>query len=151
MLSRLVCLMLNTISRTAPLNDMKSAIAVFLSLAGIAASTTTYACNPAHSYPNGATCIETRGTLSLVTPTTPPLVCNPAHSYPTGATCINGTLSYITPTPTPTYACNPAHSYPNGATYIATCGSLSLVTPYPCNPAHSYPSPATCTASGGSY
>ena len=28
----------------------------------------TYACNPAHSYPNGAQCVSTAGTLSLVTP-----------------------------------------------------------------------------------
>ena len=33
------------------------------------AETTTYACNPAHSYPNGAQCVSTNGALSLVTPT----------------------------------------------------------------------------------
>lgn len=33
------------------------------------AETTTYACNPAHSYPNGAQCVSTNGALTLVTPT----------------------------------------------------------------------------------
>jgi hypothetical protein len=33
------------------------------------AETTTYACNPAHSYPGGAHCVSTNGALSLVTPT----------------------------------------------------------------------------------
>ena len=33
------------------------------------AETTTYACNPAHSYPNGVQCVSTNGALSLVTPT----------------------------------------------------------------------------------
>merc|ERR1711939_875909 len=33
------------------------------------AETTTYACNPAHSYPNGASCVSTGGSLTLVTPT----------------------------------------------------------------------------------
>merc|ERR1712230_44677 len=32
------------------------------------AETTTYACNPAHSYPNGASCVSTGGSLTLVTP-----------------------------------------------------------------------------------
>ena len=31
-------------------------------------ATTTYACNPAHSYPGGASCISTAGSLTLVTP-----------------------------------------------------------------------------------
>jgi hypothetical protein len=66
------------------------------------AETTTYACNPAHSYPNGAQCVSTNGALSLVTPT--------ASS-------------------TTTYACNPAHSYPNGAQCVSTNGALTLVTP----------------------
>jgi len=30
---------------------------------------TTYACNPAHSYPNGQKCISTNGALTLATPT----------------------------------------------------------------------------------
>ncbi|KAG9665184.1 hypothetical protein KCU64_g166, partial [Aureobasidium melanogenum] len=33
-----------------------------------AAAATTYACNPAHSYPDGQQCISTNGALSLVTP-----------------------------------------------------------------------------------
>ncbi|KAG9646503.1 hypothetical protein KCV04_g3307, partial [Aureobasidium melanogenum] len=33
-----------------------------------AAAATTYACNPAHSYPGGQQCISTNGALSLVTP-----------------------------------------------------------------------------------
>ncbi|KAG9756274.1 hypothetical protein KCU73_g5006, partial [Aureobasidium melanogenum] len=33
-----------------------------------AAAVTTYACNPAHSYPGGQQCISTNGALSLVTP-----------------------------------------------------------------------------------
>ncbi|KAI7235217.1 hypothetical protein KC330_g4388 [Hortaea werneckii] len=42
-----------------------------------------YVCNPAHSYPNGATCISTRGSLTLFTPmptTTKPA---PTSSKPT--------------------------------------------------------------------
>lgn len=129
-------------------------------------STTSYACNPAHSYPNGAKCISTAGALSLVTPTASTTAtsyaCNPAHSYPDGVKCIStaGALSLVTPTAstTPTtYACNPAHSYPNGAKCISTAGALSLVTPsastmatsYACNPAHSYPAGAVCTQVGG--
>ncbi|KAG9944909.1 hypothetical protein KCU85_g7588, partial [Aureobasidium melanogenum] len=34
-----------------------------------AAAATTYACNPAHSYPGGQQCISTNGALTLVTPT----------------------------------------------------------------------------------
>jgi len=119
------------------------------------AETTTYACNPAHSYPNGAQCVSTNGALSLVTPTASgsskasstaaaatTYACNPAHSYPNGAQCVstNGALSLVTPTAsgsskasstaaaTTTYACNPAHSYPNGAQCVSTNGALSLVT-----------------------
>lgn len=68
-------------------------------------SPTTYACNPAHSYPGGASCISTAGSLTLVTPSS---------------------SSSWAPT---TYACNPAHSYPGGASCISTAGSLTLVTP----------------------
>jgi hypothetical protein len=127
---------------------------------------TSYACNPAHSYPNGAKCISTAGALSLVTPaastTATSYACNPAHSYPNGAKCIStaGSLSLVTPAASTTaasYACNPAHSYPNGAKCISTAGALSLVTPaastmatsYACNPAHSYPAGAVCTQVGG--
>ncbi|KAI7197781.1 hypothetical protein KC363_g222 [Hortaea werneckii] len=64
-----------------------------------------YVCNPAHSYPNGATCISTMGSLTLYTP--------------------------VPTTSSMAYACNPAHSYPNGATCISTMGSLTLYTPMP--------------------
>lgn len=33
------------------------------------ASSTGYACNPAHSYPGGSSCISTAGSLTLVGPT----------------------------------------------------------------------------------
>lgn len=123
-------------------------------------STTTYACNPAHAYPNGAQCISTNGALSLVTPTpsSTGYACNPAHSYPNGASCVstNGALSLVTPAPISTgYACNPAHSYPNGASCVSTNGALSLITPapsstgYACNPAHSYPNHASCVSTNG--
>ncbi|KAL1304366.1 hypothetical protein AAFC00_003369 [Neodothiora populina] len=126
-----------------------------------------YACNPAHSYPNGAACASTNGALSLVTPTpaaATSYACNPAHSYPNGAACVstNGALSLVTPAPAATsstaYACNPAHSYPNGAACVSTNEVLSLVTPtpaassstsYACNPAHSYPNGAVCIAVSG--
>lgn len=68
------------------------------------ASTTEYACNPAHAYPEGVQCVSTNGALSLVTPTPAPsstaYACNPAHAYPNGASCIstNGGLSLVTPT-----------------------------------------------------
>ncbi|KAI7222381.1 hypothetical protein KC333_g1138 [Hortaea werneckii] len=70
-----------------------------------ATTSMSYVCNPAHSYPNGATCISTRGSLTLYTP--------------------------VPTTSSMTYACNPAHSYPNGATCISTMGSLTLYTPMP--------------------
>ena len=41
-----------------------------------AATTTAYGCNPAHSYPSPVTCIQTDGSLTLVTPT--PTVPTPA-------------------------------------------------------------------------
>ncbi|CAC9892655.1 unnamed protein product [Aureobasidium pullulans] len=126
------------------------------------ASSSGYACNPAHSYPNGASCISTAGSLALVTPSASAsssgYACNPAHSYPNGASCIStaGSLALVTPSASASssgYACNPAHSYPNGASCISTAGSLALVTPsasasssgYACNPAHSYPATAAST------
>ncbi|KAI7482004.1 hypothetical protein KC351_g6028 [Hortaea werneckii] len=127
----------------------------------IASSSASYACNPAHSYPNGASCVSTNGALSLVTPapSSTGYACNPAHSYPNGASCVstNGGLSLVTPAPSSTtgYACNPAHSYPNGASCVSTNGALSLVTPapsstgYACNPAHSYPNGASCVSTNG--
>jgi hypothetical protein len=99
---------------------------------------TSYACNPAHSYLNGAKCISTAGALSLVTPaastTATSYACNPAHSYPNGAKCIStaGSLSLVTPaasTMATSYACNPAHSYPAGAVCTQVGGTLTLVTP----------------------
>jgi hypothetical protein len=131
------------------------------------ASTTQYACNPAHQYPEGVQCVSTAGSLALVTPTSSAAAttyaCNPAHSYPNGASCIStqGSLTLITPASSAaatTYACNPAHSYPNGASCISTQGSLTLVTPtssaaattYACNPAHSYPNGASCISTQGS-
>lgn len=125
------------------------------------ASTTTYACNPAHAYPGGAQCVSTNGALTLVTPaastaaaSSTVYACNPAHSYPGGAQCVstNGALTLVTPTAsssskackatkkatttaaaasTTAYACNPAHSYPGGAQCVSTNGALSLVTPAP--------------------
>jgi hypothetical protein len=130
-----------TLAAAWPMNTTSSAVP------------TTYACNPAHSYPGGASCISTAGSLTLVTPSsksswasssssssswaaTTTYACNPAHSYPGGASCIStaGSLTLVTPSsssswaPT-TYACNPAHSYPGGASCISTAGSLTLVTP----------------------
>jgi len=73
-----------------------------------AAAATTYACNPAHSYPGGQQCVSTNGALTLVSPTTS------KASSAAAAT---------------TYACNPAHSYPGGQQCISTNGALTLVTP----------------------
>jgi hypothetical protein len=139
------------------------------------AETTTYACNPAHSYPNGAQCVSTNGALSLVTPTASgsskasstaaaatTYACNPAHSYPNGAQCVstNGALSLVTQASTTaaaattTYACNPAHSYPNGAQCVSTNGALSLVTPTASSSAKACKSksqkPTTTTAAASS-
>jgi len=181
--------------------------------APVATPATTYACNPAHSYPGGVSCIFSGTGLTFVTPTVAPTssapgsaitsapvatpattyACNPAHSYPGGASCISsGTgLTLITPTvaptssapgsaitsapvatPATTYTCNPAHSYPGGASCISSGTGLTLVTPtvaptpsasgsaitsapvassattYACNPAHSYPGGASCISSG---
>jgi hypothetical protein len=103
------------------------------------AQTTTYACNPAHAYPEGVQCVSTNGALTLVTPapsttaaSASTYACNPAHSYPEDVKCVstNGALSLVTPAPSSTaYACNPAHSYPNGAQCVSTNGALSLATP----------------------
>ncbi|KAI5270165.1 hypothetical protein E4T47_06382 [Aureobasidium subglaciale] len=53
-------------------------------------SSTGYACNPAHSYPGGASCISTAGSLTLVTPT----------AWTTSTTVY--TTDYVTYCPTPT-------------------------------------------------
>ncbi|KAI4721416.1 hypothetical protein E4T48_02276 [Aureobasidium sp. EXF-10727] len=73
-----------------------------------AAAATTYACNPAHSYPGGQQCVSSNGALTLVTkaPST-------ASSSAAAAT---------------TYACNPAHSYPGGQQCVSSNGALTLVT-----------------------
>jgi len=122
------------------------------------ASTTQYACNPAHAYPEGVQCVSTNGALSLVTPapSSTGYACNPAHSYPNGEKCVStkGTLSLVTPAASSTgYACNPAHSYPNGQSCISTNGALTLATPaattYACNPAHSYPNGQSCISTNG--
>ena len=97
-------------------------LAAFAALAGSAAAfpayantTTTYACNPAHSYPNGASCISTAGSLTLVTaaPAQTTFACNPAHDYGNGQTCVvkDGSLTLVNAASTAaaTYACNPAH------------------------------------------
>ncbi|KAH0280486.1 hypothetical protein KCU91_g987, partial [Aureobasidium melanogenum] len=110
------------------------ALASAASAAPALAGRQDYACNPAHSYPNGASCVSTNGALSLVTPvpTTTAYACNPAHSYPGGVSCVstNGALSLVTPAPAATtYACNPAHSYPGGVSCVSTNGALSLVSP----------------------
>ncbi|KAI7347136.1 hypothetical protein KC354_g14031 [Hortaea werneckii] len=47
-----------------------SLLAIGAFLGAAVANPTTYACNPAHSYPNGASCVSTNVYLSLVTPTT---------------------------------------------------------------------------------
>lgn len=72
-----------------------------------AAAATTYACNPAHSYPGGQQCVSTNGALTLVSPTTA------KASSAAAAT---------------TYACNPAHSYPGGQQCVSTNGALTLVS-----------------------
>lgn len=71
------------------------------------AAKTTYACNPAHSYPGSSSCISTKGSLTLVGPTT------------------------AAPLPSTTFACNPAHSYPNSQTCIRTGTGVTLVTATP--------------------
>lgn len=64
------------------------------------AQSTTYACNPAHSYPNGATCVSTAGSLALVTPSVSASSsanvwpCNPAHKFPPGQSCVSSGSGY---------------------------------------------------------
>lgn len=49
--------------------QITAAAAIFAGLAAAAPqATTTYACNPAHAYPNGAECVSSAGSLTLVTP-----------------------------------------------------------------------------------
>ncbi|KAL9529420.1 hypothetical protein SMMN14_06881 [Sphaerulina musiva] len=83
---------------------------------------TTYACNPAHSYPNGASCISTQGGLRLVTAS--------ASATATGSKSYTNAYFAAGPPTTlaTTYGCNPAHSYPNGASCISTQGRLTLIT-----------------------
>ncbi|KAK4618044.1 hypothetical protein CLAFUW4_11953 [Fulvia fulva] len=69
-------------------------------------SATTYACNPAHQYPEGRQCVSTNGGLTLLPPTT------------TSASTATGTG----------YACNPAHQYPAGQVCTEIGGQLTLVT-----------------------
>lgn len=90
---------------------------------------TSYACNPAHSYPNGAKCISTAGSLSLVTPapstTAASYACNPAHSYPAGAVCtqVGGTLTLVTPSSSATAASTTAAALMASGTNAAAPGS----------------------------
>ena len=96
------------------------------------AETTAYACNPAHSYPNGAQCVSTNGALSLVTPTasSSSKACKATSKASTTAAAATTTkAASTTAAAETTYACNPAHSYPNGAQCVSTNGALSLVTP----------------------
>lgn len=60
-----------------------------------------YACNPVHSYPNGALCVSTNGPPSLVTPAsaTTSYACNPSHSHlggllPLEQSCLEPSHSY---------------------------------------------------------
>ncbi|THV78596.1 hypothetical protein D6D27_09142 [Aureobasidium pullulans] len=119
-----------TLAAAWPMNTTSSAVQ----------TQSQYACNPAHSYPGGASCISTAGSLTLVTPSasassSAEWSCNPAHSYPNGAKCIStaGSLSLVTPSASSavstSYQCNPAHSYPNNAVCTEVKGSLTLVTP----------------------
>ena len=115
------------------------------------AATTTFACNPAHSYPNGASCISTAGSLTLVTPAaSTTYACNPAHSYPNGASCIStaGSLTLVTPTTaaSTTYACNPAHTA--CATVSGQLVPATSTTPLICNAAAI--ARGACTASAAS-
>lgn len=134
----------------------ESVIIAFLAAQGLAlpapAATTTYACNPAHSYPAGVTCDGQA--LTLITPapsSTSAYKCNPAHSYPGGVSCDGQALTLVTPAPSSSspYKCNPAHSYPGGVSCDGQ--ALTLITPapssssaYKCNPAHSYPGGVSC-------
>lgn len=95
-----------------------------------ASSSVSYACNPAHDYGNGVSCISTAGSLTLVTPapsSSASYACqwsckilrraslliratgNPAHQYPEGQTCteVSGSLTLVTATPSASasYAC----------------------------------------------
>ncbi|THV68044.1 hypothetical protein D6C84_07459 [Aureobasidium pullulans] len=93
------------------------------------ASSSGYACNPAHSYPNGASCISTAGSLALVTPSASAsssgYACNPAHSYPGGAVCtqVGSTLALVTPSPSATAASTTAAAPKASGTNAAAPGS----------------------------
>lgn len=144
---------------------MRQSILSIIAVAGIVSAgpvrqnkPDSHACNPAHAYPNGASCVSSNGALTLVTPApSASFACNPAHAYPNGAQCVstNGALSLVTPTASASFACNPAHQYPEGVQCVSTNGGLSLVTPTPsasfaCNPAHAYPNGAQCVSTHGS-
>lgn len=129
-----------------------SHIAILLLTSALAAAQsatiTSFACNPAHSYPAGQVCAtDSAGSLVLssVSTTSAPYpagstlpdggyVCNPAHSYPAGQTCVAGTAG--TPTLSPVGTTSAA--YPAGST-LPNGG-------YVCNPAHAYPTGQTCVA-----
>ncbi|THZ35540.1 hypothetical protein D6C87_09742 [Aureobasidium pullulans] len=93
------------------------------------ASSSGYACNPAHSYPNGVSCISTAGSLALVTPSASAsssgYACNPAHSYPGGAVCtqVGSTLALVTPSPSATAASTTAAAPKASGTNAAAPGS----------------------------
>ncbi|KAK5675675.1 hypothetical protein LTS10_011775 [Elasticomyces elasticus] len=121
---------------------------------------TNFTCDPAPSYPDGASsisaaCSPTHITpSSLATPTT--FVDSPAHSCPSGDSSISsaGSLKVFTPSLSATAtssACSPTHSRPSGASSISNAGSLTLVTPSSpatatssaCGPIHSHPNGAS--------
>lgn len=68
-----------------------------------AAPAQSFACNPAHEYPEGRKCISTNGGLTLLPPTTSAasatqtFACNPAHQYPSGVSCatVSGSLTLV--------------------------------------------------------
>ncbi|EME41007.1 hypothetical protein DOTSEDRAFT_74524 [Dothistroma septosporum NZE10] len=109
-----------------------------------AGESTTYACNPAHQYPEGQQCVSTNGGLTLLPATTSGVAaastgfaCNPAHQYPEGQQCVstNGgltllpaTTSFAASAPSTGFACNPAHQYPAGQVCTEIGGQLTLVT-----------------------
>ncbi|KAI5247610.1 hypothetical protein E4T43_01963 [Aureobasidium subglaciale] len=101
-------------------------------------SSTGYACNPAHSYPGGASCISTAGSLTLVTPT----------AWTTSTTVY--TTDYVTYCPTPTVVTinKQTITVTKATTLTVPCPTTAVITkPVLAGPTGTAPAPSA-TASG---
>ncbi|KXT02344.1 hypothetical protein AC578_166 [Pseudocercospora eumusae] len=144
-----------------------------------APASTTYACNPAHKYPEGQICTTISGSLTLITttgtssaPTTSAYVdkCQQAYNQCIAAgqpevkcscdltTCagedsarIRDYCASATANLTSTASRTQPASYPTSTSSCPAAGSTDSKGRYSCNPAHKYPEGQTCSLVDGCY